>query len=100
MQQLLTAYHHRRTSGCYVSFIPQRVRGLAAISEGLPEPEALDRALELGFTTIVIHHDEHLPSGREIAERFQRSALVGDGRLVPIATSATMTAYALRDTGR
>jgi hypothetical protein len=100
MQQLLTAYHHRRTSGCYVSFIPQQVRGLAAISEGLPEAEALDRALEMGFTTIVIHHDEHLPSGSEIAERFRHSTLVGDGRLVPIATSATMTAYALRDAGR
>ena len=100
MQQLLTAYHHRRTSGCYVSFIPQQVRGLASISEGLPEPEALDRALELGFTTIVIHHDERLPSGHEVAKKFRRSAPVGDGRLVPIATSATMTAYELRDTGQ
>lgn len=100
-QQLLTAYHHRRTSGCYVSFIPQQVRGLASISEGLPGPKAIDRALELGFTTIVIHHDERLPSGREIAERFRRSALEeGHGRLAPIATSSTMTAYALRDTGR
>jgi hypothetical protein len=100
MQQLLTAYHHRRTSGCYVSFIPQQVRGLASISEGLPEPEALDRALELGFTTIVIHHNERLPSGHEVAKKFRRSAPVGDGRLVPIATSATMTAYELRDTGQ
>lgn len=99
MQQLLTAYHHRRTSGCYVSFIPQQVRNLASISERLPEPEALDRALELGFTTIVIHHDERLPSGREIAERFRRSASVSEGRLVPIAASASMTAYELRDTG-
>jgi hypothetical protein len=101
MQQLLTAYHHRRTSGCYVSFIPQQVRGLATVSEGLPEPDAVDRALELGFTTIVIQHDARHPSGREIAERFRLSALEeGDGRLVPIAANATMTAYALRESGR
>jgi hypothetical protein len=82
-----------------VSFIPQSVRDLASISERLPEPEALDRALELGFTTIVIHHDERLPSGRALAEEFRRSAPVGGGRLVPIATSATMTAYELREPG-
>jgi hypothetical protein len=100
IQQLLTAYHHRRTSGCYVSFIPRQVRELASISKRLPEPEALDRVLELGFTTIVIHQDEQLASGREIAEKLRAAALVADGRLVPIATSATMTAYELRDTGR
>jgi len=100
MQQLLTAYHHRRTSGCYVSFIPQRVRGLAAISDGLPASEAFDQALDLGFTTIVIHHTERLPSGREIARRFRRAFEAGDARLEPIATSATMTAYALREAGR
>jgi hypothetical protein len=76
------------------------VRGLASISKALPEPEAVDRALELGFTTIVIHHDERLPSGREIAAKFRRSAPVRDGRLVPIATSASMTAYELREPGR
>jgi len=100
MQQLLTAYHHRRTSGCYVSFIPQQVRNLASLGERLPDPEAIDRAQELGFTTIVIHHDERLSSGREVAEAFRDSAAVDDGRLVPIAASASMTAYELRDTGR
>jgi hypothetical protein len=100
MQQLLTAYHHRRTSGCYVSFIPRRVRELASISEALPQPEALDRARELGFTTIVIHHDDRLPSARALEERFRSAASAGTGRLVPIAESGTMTAYELRGLGR
>jgi hypothetical protein len=100
LQQLFTAYHHRRTSGCYVSFIPQQVRGLASISDGLPGDAALDRALELGFTTIVIHHGERLPAGRVIDRRFRRALETGDSRLEPIATSATMTAYALRETDR
>jgi hypothetical protein len=99
-QQLLTAYHHRRTSGCYVSFIPQQVRGLASLSGGLPGRESLDRALELGFTTIVVHHGERLPAGREIERRFRRAIEAGNDGLAPIATSASMTAYALRDADR
>ena len=100
LQQLLTAYHHRRTSGCYVSFIPEQVRGLAAISNGLPRDAALDRALELGFTTIVVHHGERLPAGQAIERRFRGALEAGTSRLEPIATSATMTAYSLRKIDR
>jgi hypothetical protein len=99
-QQLLTAYHHRRTSGCYVSFIPQPVRGLASLTDALPDDEALAKAASLGFTTIVIHHGERLPSGQEIARRFRRRIETEDTGLEVIATSATMTAYALRGAER
>ena len=76
------------------------MRGLASISGELPEEAALDRALELEFTTIVIHHGERLPAGRAIEQRFRRALEAGTSRLEPIASSKTMTAYALREIDR
>jgi hypothetical protein len=95
MQQLLTAYHHRRTSGCYVSFIPQQVRELAPLSDELPAIAAIDRARDLGFTTVVVHHGSRVPAGREIAQRFRRAREPEQARLEPIANGPNMTAYAL-----
>jgi hypothetical protein len=98
-QQLLTAYHHRRTSGCYVSFIPQQVRGLATLSAELPAIDAIDRARDLGFTTVVVHHGARLPAGREIAQRFRHTREPEQPRLEPIATGPSMTAFALPGSG-
>jgi hypothetical protein len=94
-QQLLSAYHHRRTSGCYFSFIPQRVRALAELSRELPGHAALGRARELGFTTVVVHHEPRNPLGRATQQRFQRAIEAGDTELREIATSPKRTAYAL-----
>jgi hypothetical protein len=98
-QQLLSAYHHRRTSGCYVSFIPQQVRGLAALSVELPAIAAIDRARDLGFTTVVIHHGARQPAGREIAQRFRQARGPEQARLAPIASGPGMTAFALPGSG-
>jgi len=53
---LLTAYHHRRTSACYGSFIPPETQEILLLSTRLPEPAAARRLSELGFTTVVVHH--------------------------------------------
>jgi hypothetical protein len=99
-QQLLSAYHHRRTSGCYFSFIPQRVRALAELSRELPGHAALDRARELGFTTVVVHHGPRNQLGRATQQRFDRAVETGGFGLRPIATSPKRSAYALGEAAR
>jgi hypothetical protein len=97
-QQLLTAYHHRRSSGCYVSFIPEAVRGLGALDRELPAPEAVARVRELGFTTVVVHHGEQLPAGAKLEARLRRSVAAGDFGLEPLATAPGLSAWAVRGT--
>jgi hypothetical protein len=89
-QHLLSAYHHRRTSGCYVSLIPRKLRNLAAVSGRLPEPDALEHAKKVGFTTIIAHHR----SGRRgpnrrlgfvIDRRFRKALADGDSGRESIA---------------
>ncbi|MBW2287790.1 MAG: hypothetical protein JRG90_08190 [Deltaproteobacteria bacterium] len=99
-QQLLSAYHHRRTSGCYFSFIPQRVRALAELSRELPENAALDRARELGFTTVIVHHGPRNQLGRATRQRFDRAIETGSAGFQLIATSPNRTAYALDEASR
>jgi hypothetical protein len=65
-QVLLSAYHGRRTSGCYNSFVPPETRALEDLAHGLPAAPALRAARDLGFTTIVVHH----PGEREVLERW------------------------------
>jgi hypothetical protein len=57
---LLSAYHLRRTSPCYNSFVPPIVDEVARLASDVPEPAALGALAKLGFTTIVAHH----PPGR------------------------------------
>jgi len=94
-QQLLTAYHHRRTSACYVSFIPDSVRALAEHAAELPGPAGVERIRALGFTTVVVHRDPALPDGEALNARF-RSADAGS-RLVPIAASAGLAAFRIEE---
>jgi hypothetical protein len=99
-QQLLSAYHHRRTSGCYFSFIPLQVRGLAPLAAELPDPAALARARDLGFTTVVVHHGPRNAVGRETRQRFQRAVAAGVPGLRAIATSPARSAFALDEVTR
>lgn len=94
-QQMLSAYHHRRTSGCYFSFIPQRVRALAELGRELPEHAALERARELGFTTVIVHHGPRNRLGRETQRKFAHAVETGVAGLRTIATSPNRTAYVL-----
>jgi hypothetical protein len=97
-QHLLSAYHHRRTSGCYVSLIPPQVRDLASLSAGLPGPAALEQARSLGFTTVIVHHragyrGPNRRLGAVIERRLQDAAARGDSGIERVATSRDLSAY-------
>jgi len=95
--QLLTAYHHRRTSSCFGARHAGMVGALDRWSRRLLEPSGIEAVRREGFTTVVVHH----PPGRSFAERYarrvQQLANASEGRLTPLATSESMTAYALVD---
>jgi hypothetical protein len=99
-QQLLSAYHGRRTSGCYFSFIPEQVRGLGKLGEALPERDAIERARALGFTTVIVHHERRNPGGRALRLRLDRAIEAGATGLRPIATSRDRSAYAIAEATR
>jgi hypothetical protein len=94
--QFLTAYHHRRTSSCLGARFQLRVGEIDQLSRRLLEPGVIDEMRDRGFATVVVHH----PSGRAFERRYAseiaRMARSSEGRLVPIAASESMTAYALR----
>jgi hypothetical protein len=94
--QFLTAYHHRRTSSCFGAHRLREVAELETRSRRLLEPASIDAVRLEGFTTLIVHH----PPGRSFEERYAeqvaRLARASGGRLVSIATSESLTAYALR----
>jgi hypothetical protein len=95
-QHLLTAYHRRRTSGCYSSFIPPAVQRLARLGP-LTEAGTLDRIRALGFTTLVV--DRRVAGGAAAAE-IERAARESGGRLEYLAETDALVAYALLDAER
>jgi hypothetical protein len=97
LQHLLTAYHHRRTSGCSPAFTPAEVRALAPLSLRFGEPGSIDTVRDLGFTTILVHHPPSRRGSGRYAARVARAARSSAGQLVQIAGNESMTAYELRD---
>jgi hypothetical protein len=93
---LLAAYHHRRTSACYGSFIPPETRAIDELSTRLPDPAAARELRRLGFTTVVIHLDE--PLGPPILKQLITGA--GDGKTLRwLDSSPSMAAFELLPTG-
>jgi len=92
---LLQAYHRRRTSACYNSFVPEAVRALGPLAARLPEPAALRALREQGFTTLVVRGSPH-PADRAWRSRIERAAGESPG-VVPILSRGGLSAYALRD---
>jgi hypothetical protein len=89
IQSLLTAYHHRRTSGCYNAKHPPEMARIETLGARLPDPEALDEIRAMGFRTIVVHQ----PPGGPLVARLEAAS---DGRtLRRIHTSASMTAFSV-----
>ena len=87
-QTLLTAYHRRRTSGCYNAKHPPELRELEAISRRVPEAGAIAELREMGFTTIVVHE----PRGGAWPARLESAAAAG-GALRRVHAAASMSAY-------
>lgn len=61
---LLTAYHRRRTSACFASFLPSEVQQVGELANRLPEPSAARELRALGFTTVIVHAKR--PAGAQI----------------------------------
>jgi hypothetical protein len=92
---LLTAYHHRRTSACFGSFLPPETRTITELSARLPDPAAARELRRLGFTTVVVHLDE--PLGLPILKQLITSA--GDGKILRwLDSSRSMAAFELLPT--
>lgn len=90
---LLAAYHGRRTSACYASFLPPGRDELRHETLSLPDPAAIERVCALGFTTAIVHLDT--PLGRHMAERFQQAAARGTVRY--LAANGSMSAFGMCD---
>jgi hypothetical protein len=86
----LSAYHHRRTSACYSSFVPPECNRVALIAQHLPEREAVIELRRLGFTTIIAHHRA---GGPVPANVFLRQADSSQDLLRRVHTSPVATAY-------
>ena len=91
---MLQAYHRRRTSACYNSFVPDAVRELGPLAERLPESAALEAITERGFTTLVVR-GSFQPGDRAWRDRIAQAAEQDRG-LTPMLSRGGFTAYALR----
>jgi len=93
-QHLLAAWHRRRTSGCYSSFIPKVVDDLAGLQR-LGRPGVRAALREQGFGAVIVHHPPDRPTLARFAVRAARAADRSGGELRPIARAPFATAYAL-----
>jgi hypothetical protein len=92
---LLSAYHLRRTSPCYNSFVPPATREVARLASELPDAAALRALASLGFTTVVAHHPPTSgPVAAELHRRLEAAADSGAG-LRRVHGDASRTAYAI-----
>jgi hypothetical protein len=93
---LLSGYHHRRTSACFGSYAwqyPVR-RQTAELAKRLPETHAIDALTRLGFTTLVVHHEDS-PRGNRIRNRLDRAIPASAGRLRLVHATGARSAYAI-----
>jgi len=89
---LLSAYHHRPTSGCYNSFLPAETLEAETVARALPEPDAIARAAEMGFTTLLLYEDARGFDTAELATGL--SALEGRG-LTRLHSDGRMSAWSI-----
>jgi hypothetical protein len=95
---LLVAYHHRRTSRCYNSFFSPEKKKVEELASALPDMDALQALGELGFTTIVVHHEPGNPRGAAAHELLEKIAdRPGEALLSRIYGNALMTAYEITE---
>jgi hypothetical protein len=87
---LLSAYHHRRTSHCWSSFVPPQVREAQRRGVRLPNRRDLRALRALGFRTVVVY-------GSPYVARFEAFARTPAGARVlrPVHRSEGLAAFAL-----
>jgi hypothetical protein len=91
---LLSAWHGRRTSQCYNSYLPPELGHVKEISDGLPDRDAVVELSRMGFSTILLHVDAD-PAKRRL-QRDWRQELVSasdEGSIVLLRESDQMVAY-------
>ncbi len=93
---LLSAYHHRRTSACRNSFLPPRLGELETTLARLPDPSAVRALRDLGFTTVVVHHESRSPRLEALRRRFAARASEPGASLEPIHATRALSAYAIQ----
>ena len=94
-QVLLTAYHGRRTSGCYASVLPAATASVRELATRLvpgPSTGALGELRELGFSTIVVHHGGARGKG-SITARLDRLASAEAAPFRPLHETPNLSAY-------
>jgi hypothetical protein len=99
-QVLLSAYHHRRTSGCYTSFAPDEVAELETIAADLPARDAVEALRELGFTTVIAHLTPETHYRKAFARRLRRASREPGSPIAPLLSNARMAAYGIVDDSR
>jgi len=92
---LLSAYHHRRTSACRNSFLPARLGELEATLARLPAPGAVQELRDLGFTTIVVHHESGSPRLEALRLRFAQRARDPEAAIALVHANDALSAYAI-----
>lgn len=90
---LLVAYHHRRTSACYNSFVPAGVEAAWQLGGQLPDPEAVQALRKLGFTTVVVHHPREAPFGLLLRKRLD--AATDEDALARVLATPALSAFAV-----
>jgi hypothetical protein len=93
MSVMLSAYHHRRTSRCYNSFVPKEVKQTTVWAKRLPEAEAIDVLAASGFTTVLVHHPRGRRDMRETLARIDEAASAPGARLRRIHRDPVRSAY-------
>jgi len=92
---LLTAWHGRRTSACFGSFISPRRQELAVLGDALPAPEAVDALRSLGFTTVVLHHAPGTIGASLHVPAFERGAASREPTLRALQRTDGLSAWEL-----
>ena len=91
-----SGYHRRPTSACYNSYIPRQFDEVLALGKQFPDPAAIARIRELGFTTVIVHHSPE--TQLYVYDKSAADALAAqpDTPITKLHSSATMTAYGIR----
>jgi hypothetical protein len=92
---LLEAWHGRRTSACFGSFLSSRRRELAAWGDALPARDAVDALRAQGFTTVVLHHVPGTVGAALQVGPFERAAAAPAPTLRSLQQTDAMSAYEL-----
>ena len=81
-----------RTSACFGSYVPPEQSLLAALAAKLPDREAVDSLIRLGFTTLLVHRGPAYMHGIDVqVDRALRTS----NQIQPIHRTPELVAYAL-----